>query len=125
MTQFRALVSAGCVLFVLALTFVSTAYSQDKKATDSAIAEIDKFISSKKIDKSSPRWRTGLPKPPQADFGTEDTEYFWNIESNKGLIKVRLWPDVAPMHVSSTIYLPRLGFYDTLPFHRVITSFMA
>ena len=125
MTQFRALVSAGCVLFALALTFVSTAYSQDKKAPDSAIAELDKFISSKKIDKSSPRWRTGLPKPPQADFGAGDTEYFWNIESNKGLIKVRLWPDVAPMHVSSTIYLTRLGFYDTLPFHRVITSFMA
>ena len=125
MTQFRALVSVGCVLFVLALTFVSAAYSQDKKAPDSAIAEIDKFISSKKIDKSSPRWRTGLPKPPQADFGAGDTEYFWNIESNKGLIKVRLWPDVAPMHVSRTISLTRLGFYDTLQLHRVITGFMA
>ncbi len=29
------------------------------------------------------------------------------------------------MHVSSTIYLTRLGFYDGLPFHRVITGFMA
>ncbi|MFP6633770.1 MAG: peptidylprolyl isomerase [Planctomycetota bacterium] len=125
MTQFRALVSAGCVLFVLALTFVSTAYSQDKKAPDSAIAEIDKFISSKKIDKSSPRWRLGLSKPPKADFGKGDTDYFWNIETNKGPMKVKLWSDVAPMHVSSTIYLTRLGFYDTLPFHRVITGFMA
>ena len=89
MTQFRALVSAGCVLFALALTFVPIAYSQDKEASDSAIAELDKFISSKKIDKSSLRWRLGLPKPPQADFGAGDTEYFWNIESNKGLIKVR------------------------------------
>lgn len=110
---------------MLALTFVSTVYSQDKKAPDAAIAEIDKFISSKKIDKSSPRWRLGLPKPPQADFGTGDTDYFWNIETNKGSMKVKLWPDVAPMHVSSTIYLTRLGFYDTLPFHRVITGFMA
>ena len=107
------------------LTFVPIAYSQDKEASDSAIAELDKFISSKKVDKSSPRWRLGLPKPPQADFGKGDTDYFWNIETNKGLIKVKLWPDVAPMHVSSTIYLTRLGFYDTLPFHRVITGFMA
>ena len=38
---------------------------------------------------------------------------------------MKLWSDVAPMHVSSTIYLTRLGFYDTLPFHRVITGFMA
>ena len=29
------------------------------------------------------------------------------------------------MHVSSTIYLTRLGFYDGLSFHRVITGFMA
>jgi len=110
---------------VLALTFVSTAYSQDKKAPDSAIAEIDKFISSKKIDKSSPRWLLGLPKPPKACFEKGNIDYFWNIETNKGLIKVRLWPDIAPMHVSSTIYLTRLGFYDTRPFHRVITGFMA
>ena len=29
------------------------------------------------------------------------------------------------MHVSSTIYLARLGFYDGVIFHRVITDFMA
>jgi cyclophilin family peptidyl-prolyl cis-trans isomerase len=29
------------------------------------------------------------------------------------------------MHVSSTIYLTRLGFYDELAFHRVIPGFMA
>jgi cyclophilin family peptidyl-prolyl cis-trans isomerase len=29
------------------------------------------------------------------------------------------------MHVSSTIYLVRLGFYDDLIFHRVIKGFMA
>jgi cyclophilin family peptidyl-prolyl cis-trans isomerase len=34
-------------------------------------------------------------------------------------------PDIAPMHVSSTIYLARLGFYDGVIFHRVITGFMA
>jgi cyclophilin family peptidyl-prolyl cis-trans isomerase len=34
-------------------------------------------------------------------------------------------PDVAPVHVSSTIFLTRLGFYDGLAFHRVITGFMA
>ena len=29
------------------------------------------------------------------------------------------------MHVSNFIYLARLGFYDDMPFHRVITGFMA
>ena len=125
MTQSRAFLFAGCVLFALASTFVLPVYAQDSAATDPAIAQIDKFIASKKIDKTSPRWRVGLPKPSKADFGSGGMDYFWNIETNKGLIKVRLWPDVAPMHVSSTIYLTRLGFYDTLPFHRVITGFMA
>ena len=40
-------------------------------------------------------------------------------------MSVRLRPDVAPRHVASTIYLTRLGFYDGLGFHRVITEFMA
>ena len=34
-------------------------------------------------------------------------------------------PEVAPMHVSSTIYLTEVGFYDELIFHRVIPGFMA
>ena len=38
---------------------------------------------------------------------------------------VELKPDVAPMHVTSTIYLTLLGFYDDVVFHRVITGFMA
>ena len=29
------------------------------------------------------------------------------------------------MHVSSTIYLTKLGFYDSVSFHRVIKGFMA
>ena len=42
-----------------------------------------------------------------------------------GDIKIKLLPADAPMHVSSTIYLTRLGFYDGVSFHRVIKGFMA
>jgi cyclophilin family peptidyl-prolyl cis-trans isomerase len=54
-----------------------------------------------------------------------DTDYYWDIETNVGNIEIKLMPDVAPMHVSSTIYLARLGFYDKVIFHRVISGFMA
>jgi len=47
------------------------------------------------------------------------------MATNKGDVKIQLLPDVAPMHVTSFIYLTRMGFYDGLPFHRVITGFMA
>ncbi|TMQ67900.1 MAG: peptidylprolyl isomerase, partial [Candidatus Eisenbacteria bacterium] len=42
-----------------------------------------------------------------------------------GTITIRLMPEVAPMHVTSFTYLARLGFYDGLSFHRVISGFMA
>jgi cyclophilin family peptidyl-prolyl cis-trans isomerase len=47
------------------------------------------------------------------------------MQTSVGVMKIKLMPEVAPMHVSSTIYLTRLGFYDGLPFHRIITGFMA
>jgi len=88
------------------------------------IATIEQFIESKEIDTSGSNWRTRLPKPPKASFDGS-RKYFWNLQTNRGPIKVLLMQDVAPMHVSSTIYLTKLGFYDDLAFHRVITGFMA
>jgi cyclophilin family peptidyl-prolyl cis-trans isomerase len=38
--------------------------------------------------------------------------------TNKGTILIKFMPDIAPMHVTSFIYLTKLGFYDGLKFHR-------
>jgi peptidyl-prolyl cis-trans isomerase B (cyclophilin B) len=92
---------------------------------DNAVIEaIDAFIAEQSIEKSDARWKTRLPKPPQQTF-EGDATYYWVLDTNMGEIKVRLMPKVAPMHVTSTIYLTRLGFYDGLAFHRVISGFMA
>jgi len=91
---------------------------------DVAIAAIDRFIAEQSIDRNQAGWKTSLPQPPQVEFDASK-RYFWNIATNVGEIKIRLMPEVAPMHVSSTIYLARLGFYDGVIFHRVITGFMA
>lgn len=85
---------------------------------------IDAFIESENIDKSNPSWRLQVNKPPQAEFDPAHS-YFWVLETNHGQIKAKLFADSAPMHVSSTIYLTRIGFYDGLGFHRVIPGFMA
>ncbi|MED5199017.1 MAG: peptidylprolyl isomerase [Gemmatimonadota bacterium] len=85
---------------------------------------INVFIEEAKIDKSRPNWKTQLPKPPRVKFDP-DKKYYWLLETNKGNIRIQLMPDVAPMHVGSTIYLTNLGFYDGVPFHRVISGFMA
>jgi len=91
---------------------------------DVAIAALDRFIAEQSIDRNQTDWKTRLPRPPQSEFDASK-RYLWNIATNVGDIVVQLMPDVAPMHVSSTIYLARLGFYDGVIFHRVITGFMA
>ena len=92
--------------------------------TATALEAIDEFIAGQAVDTSRDRWRTRLAKPPLPQFGADEA-YRWDLETNVGSIGVRLLPQVAPMHVASTIYLTRLGFYDGLAFHRVITGFMA
>jgi len=47
------------------------------------------------------------------------------IDTNKGRIVVKLRPDLAPHHVERMKQLARDGFYNNVPFHRVIDGFMA
>jgi cyclophilin family peptidyl-prolyl cis-trans isomerase len=95
-----------------------------KETKADPMKEIDDFIAKQKVDKAQTNWRTKLSKPPLLTFD-KSKKVFWVLDTNKGQIKIALMPDVAPMHVSSTIYLTRLGFYDGLAFHRVISGFMA
>ncbi len=92
--------------------------------TDQALAEIDRYIAEQKADRSKPGWKLAVPEPPQVSFDGK-RRYLWELDINVGPVSVRLFPDVAPKHVASTLYLTRLGFYDGTGFHRVITQFMA
>jgi cyclophilin family peptidyl-prolyl cis-trans isomerase len=89
-----------------------------------AVAQIEAFIADQKVDTSASGWKTSLSKPPVATFGDGKT-YTWKLETSLGDVSIELMPDIAPMHATSTIYLTTLGFYDDVPFHRVITDFMA
>jgi len=69
-------------------------------------------------------WKLKLTKPAMMTFdATKD--YFWVLDTNKGAIRIKLMPQIAPMHVTSTIFLTNKGFYDGTIFHRVIPEFMA
>lgn len=46
------------------------------------------------------------------------------METSMGNIVIELWPDVAPNHVKSFVYLINKGFYDSLTFHRVVPGFV-
>ena len=47
------------------------------------------------------------------------------LETTKGRVVIALRPDLAPGHVERIKTLAAQGFYDGVPFHRVIDGFMA
>jgi cyclophilin family peptidyl-prolyl cis-trans isomerase len=125
-----ALAVAAHVLFTsAALLGPARAASAEQKPApaagkDKAIQLIDQMIAKAAVDTAKPNWRTSLPKPSVVQFDSART-YFARMATSKGTILIKLMPQVAPMHVTSFAYLTRLGFYDGLSFHRVITGFMA
>lgn len=46
------------------------------------------------------------------------------METNKGTIRLNLYPDETPVTVANFVNLAQRGFYDGLSFHRVIEDFM-
>src|ERR1700755_1645156 len=47
------------------------------------------------------------------------------IDTTKGRIVIKLRPDLAPQHSERIKTLARDGYYNNVPFHRVIDGFMA
>jgi peptidylprolyl isomerase len=77
----------------------------------------------------------GPPPPPPpptaattivaAEWRTVPAENLLVIDTTRGRILVELTPEVAPLHVERIKLLARRGFYDNVPWHRVIDWFMA
>jgi len=63
---------------------------------------------------------TGVSVRAAAD--PENTLY---LDLSYGRVTIQMRPDLAPKHVARVKHLTRGGFYDGLPFHRVISGFMA
>ena len=125
MQRIHLISSLGLLFILVACGSEGTTEAQPAEVSADAVGTqaIDDFIAQQNIDKSIATWKTQLPKPPEVAF--DDKTYFWDVETNVGKIVIKLMPDIAPMHVSSLIYLTRLGFYDGTSFHRVIPGFMA
>jgi cyclophilin family peptidyl-prolyl cis-trans isomerase len=54
-----------------------------------------------------------------------DSEDTLVLETTQGTVVIAMRPDLAPKHVARIKELAREGFYDGVPFHRVIDGFMA
>jgi peptidyl-prolyl cis-trans isomerase B (cyclophilin B) len=56
------------------------------------------------------------------DFATKT--YQAELDTTKGPIRLKFFPEVAPGHVKNFLALAKIGFYNGLIFHRVIKGFM-
>jgi peptidyl-prolyl cis-trans isomerase B (cyclophilin B) len=100
------------------------AFPWTKRSDDPVVSALQAFVEEKKVDLRSKDWRLAVPKPPIQKFPA-GKKYHWRLRTNQGDVRLRLMPEVAPMHATSTVYLTTIGFYDGLGFHRVIEGFMA
>ncbi|MCB8821148.1 peptidylprolyl isomerase [Microvirga rosea] len=63
-----------------------------------------------------------VPAAAQQAADPQNTVY---LDTKDGRITIRLRPDLAPKHVEQIKALTKRGFYNGVPFHRVIEGFMA
>jgi peptidyl-prolyl cis-trans isomerase B (cyclophilin B) len=61
--------------------------------------------------------------PPEMEIDPQK-EYRVEIDTEKGSIKLELYPGHAPKTVNNFVFLARQGFYDEVTFHRVIDDFV-
>ncbi|MEZ6056765.1 MAG: peptidylprolyl isomerase [Planctomycetaceae bacterium] len=52
------------------------------------------------------------------------TRYVVAFETSEGPLNLEFWPDVAPGHCKNLIGLAKIGFYDGIIVHRVISDFV-
>jgi cyclophilin family peptidyl-prolyl cis-trans isomerase len=68
------------------------------------------------------------PPPEVPPFTTESVEDLANVramlETTKGPITLRFFPDRAPVHVRNFLRLAALGGYDGTAFHRIVPGFV-
>ena len=59
-----------------------------------------------------------------ADVDFSKNTYQVEFDTTAGKILLDVYPDVAPGHAKNLIGLTKIGFYDGIIFHRVISGFM-
>jgi peptidyl-prolyl cis-trans isomerase B (cyclophilin B) len=61
--------------------------------------------------------------PPEMQIDVKK-KYKIEMDTNKGLIEMELYPEHAPKTVNNFVFLAKEGFYDDVKFHRVIANFV-
>jgi cyclophilin family peptidyl-prolyl cis-trans isomerase len=63
-------------------------------------------------------------RPPEMALDP-NRDYYANLVTEKGTVRIRLFAERAPETVNNFVFLAREGYFDGTTFHRVIEGFMA
>ena len=112
---FQKEIASGLVVIALAIFSFGCANKAPSTPKPAAqwkgqdpIERIDGFIATHPVDKSNPDWKSNVPRPPFVQFDP-NKKYYWYLTTNVGIIKIEFKPEWSPKHVSTAIYLTRLG----------------
>lgn len=100
-----------CAAALTTAMFSTACAAEDKEAVSAASATLTTAS------------EAGFFAPDDA-WRTVDPENMIVIDTKYGEIAVELYPEIAPKHVEQVKALARSGFYNNVPFHRVIDGFM-
>ena len=118
MTQMTKRIALFLAVATLALAIAACGSKPDNK-TESTATPVPK----QSEQPAAPA--TSESPAKQLELKSSDQHPVLTIElSNDKVIKVELYPEVAPNTVNNMISLANKGFYDGLIFHRVIPGFM-
>jgi peptidyl-prolyl cis-trans isomerase B (cyclophilin B) len=91
-----------------------------RAAAEKALAKLDKKDPPKETSRGADL--TGDLLPGGAPIFDKDV--FLVVETDKGTMRIRLFPEQAPVHCAHVASLARKGFYDGLDWHRVVPDFV-
>ncbi len=132
-TEQRSLLIGGGIIvaIVIALIALGPLLSDDSEPEPAAevvaadVVVADPSTESRPLQDVSPTDRADFYATYPDMVIDTDKEYEAIIHTDKGIMRLELFDDDAPLTVNNFVFLAREGFYDGLTFHRVMEDFMA
>jgi cyclophilin family peptidyl-prolyl cis-trans isomerase len=111
--------------------FATDLSSQSTDFLRAAVQDPEPMVSGHALELLQARGVTDLPQPPAPDFAYSPfrrLRFAQNpvvtLTTTHGSFEIECFAQDAPVHVASFIGLVRLGTYDGLPWHRVVSDFV-
>jgi cyclophilin family peptidyl-prolyl cis-trans isomerase len=110
---------AAIPLFALAMVLVFAACGSD----DDGNPAVTETPAAQEEATVQPERQTQWSDPPEMHL-EEGRNYVATLKTNRGDVVIDLFESETPITVNNFVFLANQGFYENVPFHRVIRGFM-